>query len=89
MIAIFLSSFFLIGCAQYPKVTINRLDTKNQIVYPYKVNKYNDNTCELELVDEPIKSLWDPSMHGSICVSIDDYKKLQSKAKADCLNQRN
>ena len=84
--AIFLSSLLFLSCSKYPFVTLHSLDTKNSVAYRYKITKYNKESCELELEDQPIIPINDVSLNGAVCVTKEDYSKLQTKAKADCKN---
>lgn len=85
---IFLSSLLIVSCNKYPLVTLNSLDTTKGISYRYKITNYNKEACELELEDQPSIPLNDPSLDGAVCVTKEDYAKIQTRAKADCKNEK-
>lgn len=87
--AIFLSSLFFFACEKYPLVTLHSLDTKNSLAYKYKITSYNKEACELILEDQPIIDLTDASLDGAVCVTKEDYAKIQARAKADCKSGKN
>lgn len=88
LIKIFLISLILFGCSDYPMVTLHSLDTQGKKFYPYKITKYDKQSCELVLEEQPIIPMSDPSMNGAVCITKEDYSKLQAKAKADCRNDQ-
>lgn len=89
---IFLSSFLLFsGCSKYepPKITLNQLDLKNQVSNPFKIKKYNRDTCELEFEAQDPQPLSNMSLHGGVCLTADDYTRLKASVKAECINEKN
>jgi hypothetical protein len=81
-----LATIFLSSCGGLPKVTLHQIDTRNNRANPFLITKYNENTCELELQRQPHFPILGPQLHGAVCVTREDYAKLQKKAKQECLN---
>lgn len=76
------------SCGKLPLVTLHQLDTVHGVANPFKIKKYDQDKCELELeAEEPIQILG-PQLHGGVCLTKEDYSKLKAKVKADCLNQK-
>lgn len=92
LVGILLSSFLLLSaCGKYtpPKVTLNQLDLKNQVVNPFKITKYNKETCSLEIEDQNPFPLSNMTLHGAICLTPEDYTKLKASVKTECENEKN
>lgn len=55
-VAILLSSLVLFtACSKTPpKVTLHQLDLKNQVANPFKITKYNRETCSLDIEDKSL-----------------------------------
>lgn len=73
----------LCGCG-LPKVTIHQLDTVHNVANPFKVTKYNDDTCKLETEDLPSHPINDGELHGGFCLTKEDFSKLKTKIQTDC-----
>ncbi len=87
--AILLSSFMLfVACGKLPLVTLNQLDTVHGVANPFKITKYNEDSCQLEIEDQQPFPIMSKQLHGAICVTKEDYAKLKSKVKTDCENRK-
>jgi hypothetical protein len=64
------------------------LDLKNQVSNPFKITKYNKETCSLEIEDQDPFPLSNMALHGAICLSPDDYTKYKAWAKTECENEK-
>lgn len=84
------SFIFLIACQGDgpPDVTVNQLDTVNNIVNPFKITKYNDVACKIETQSLPSYPILGPEMHGAFCFNKADSAKIKAYIEADCLNRR-
>jgi hypothetical protein len=79
---------FLSSCGYLPKVTLHQIDTVHNQVNPFKITRYNEESCELELKAREPFSLLAPVLHGGVCLTSEDYALLQSKIKARCENAK-
>lgn len=84
-----------LSCAHKPPplVTLNQIDVTNSRINPWKVDKYNQDNCAMEghlLPPVPliISDKVNPSLHGGVWISIDDYKKLLTYGKTECENSK-
>ena len=77
---------FIQGCGFElpPLVTINQLDTKNNLVNPFKITKYNLDTCKLETEEQTSFVLMGPEMHGAYCLTKEDFAKYKAHFQAEC-----
>lgn len=86
---IFLSSFILFSsCGKLPLVTLHQLDTIHGVANPFKITKYDDVKCELEIEPQPPININDGALMGGVCLTKEDYSKLKAKVKADCENNK-
>lgn len=83
-------SLFLSSCANKPPlVKLHTIDVNHNAVNPYQITKYNSDTCQLELKREPAFELFNNmSINGMICLTPDDYSKVNSWAKTECKNKK-
>lgn len=77
-----------------PLVTLNQIDTVNEKINPWKVDKYNDQTCKMEghLLDAEellINGKVNPKLHAGVWISKEDYAALLKFSKTECLNRKN
>lgn len=92
MLAVILLSSFLLfaACSKAPpKVMLHQLDLKNQVANPFKITKYNRETCSLDIEDQDPFPLSNMMLHGAICLTPDDYTKYKAWAKTECENEKN
>lgn len=88
-VVILLSSLLLfVACGKLPLVTLNQLDTVHGVANPFKITKYNKDSCELEIEDQEPFPIMSQQLHGAICVTKEDYAKLKTKIKTDCENKK-
>ena len=88
-VVILLSSLLLfVACGKLPLVTLNQLDTVHGVANPFKITKYNEDSCQLEIEDQPPFPIMSNQLHGAICVTKEDYAKLKTKIKTDCENRK-
>jgi len=87
MISVTLPLIFLSSCG-FPKVTLHQIDTTHNQANPFKVTKYNKDTCELELEAQEPFPLLGPELHGGVCLTAADYAKLKAEIKGDCINAK-
>ena len=90
MILSVLATISLSNCAKappIPKVTLHQIDTRNDRANPFRITRYNAQTCELELQDETSFRLSSSKvLHGGVCLTKEDYAALQTAAKTACRN---
>ena len=78
----------IFSCNKMPLVTIHQLDTVHGQANPFKITKYNDETCKLEVQSQPSFPIESKQLHGAFCVTAEDFAKLKAKAQADCQNSK-
>lgn len=84
----------LSSCAnKIPLVTLHQIDATNSKINPWKVDKYNDNTCKMEghLLDAEeliVDGKVNPKLHAGVWISKEDYAELMKFAKTACKNSR-
>jgi hypothetical protein len=78
----------VLGCAGFPKVTLNVLDTKNNIATPYKITEYDENSCEAVAEKQPKIHILSPVLNGGVCLSVEDYTKVKSYLQTECENKK-
>lgn len=83
---IFLSISILVSCNKLPLVTLNQLDTVHGVANPFKITKYNEDTCELEIVGQPPFPILGEQLHGGVCLTKEDFSAMKAKIQADCRN---
>lgn len=90
LVAILLSSFILFtACSKTPpNVTLHQLDLKHQVANPFRITKYNKQTCSLDIEDLEPFPLSNMTLHGAICLSPEDYTKYKAWAKTECENEK-
>ncbi len=83
------------GCGKkLPLVTLNQLDIKHDVVNPFKITKYNEETCKLELQSQPSYQLSATAdgkaspLQGGVCLTPADYTKWKSFLEAECENNK-
>lgn len=77
-------NLFLVGCAGTPLVTVNQLDTVHNKANPFKITKYNEQTCKLELEALPSFPILGPQLHGAYCLTDKDFAKYKAHFQAEC-----
>lgn len=84
-----------LSCANKPPlVTLNQMDVRNNRINPWKVDKYNEETCAMEghkLSPLPlvVDGKANPDLQKGVYVSWDDYTKLVQYGKTECENAKN
>lgn len=76
------------ACNKMPLVTLHQLDTKHGVANPFRITKYNEQTCKLEVVEEESFQIMSEKLHGGFCVTAEDAAKIKAKAQADCENKK-
>jgi len=88
----------LASCNNYPLVTPHQLDATNNQVNPFKITKYNQESCKLETESQPSfqiatcpngdKPIINPLLNGHFSLSPKDVSEVKAKAKSDCENKK-
>jgi hypothetical protein len=84
---IFLNSLILFSCSKYPE-KIYSVDVPHQQFNGYKLDSVDKNTCELSLSDAEIIPFSSQDMNGAVCITRQEYKKLQAHYRSECLNSK-
>lgn len=91
VLPIFLASFCLYACGnKLPLVTLVQLDTIHNQANPFKITKYDDVSCKLELQGEdsyPINQ--SDKLMGAVCLTKEDYASLKASVKSQCEQKKN
>lgn len=86
---IFLVSFILYSCGKkLPQVTLHQLDTIHNQANPFKITKYDEDNCKLDLDEQASFPILSDKLHGAVCLTKEDYSSLKAKVKADCENNK-
>ncbi len=87
MIFVMLPLIFLNSCG-LPKVTLHQIDTVHNQANPFKITKYNKETCQLELEAQEPFPLLGPQLHGGVCITKEDYARIKVYLKSECENDK-
>lgn len=77
----------LLACNRMPLVTVNQLDTRNNLVNPFKIVKYDMQKCVVMTEDQPSFPILGPEMHGAYCLTKEDFAKFKKYLQTECKNQ--
>lgn len=95
MFATLLTISTSLSCAHKPPplVTLHQIDVTHNQINPWKVDKYNQDTCAMEghllpAIPLMISNEVNPSLHAGVWISLSDYKKLLTYGKTECENSK-
>lgn len=77
-----------------PKITLIQIDANNNMANPFKVVKYNEKTCKMEVsAQKPFvlsnNSQVNQKLNGGYWISAEDISKLKVFGKTECENAKN
>lgn len=81
-----LSSIAACG-ANYPKVTLHQLDTKNGVVNPFKITKIDKKACTVEVEELKPFPIIGPELHGGFCLNAKEFGDYKAWLQAECKTQ--